>query len=354
MSIIYFLVAVVPALIFTIYNKVRDYHNVTYKELSVSIAANVVVAFISVFLFFFYINATLTDYEILNGMVIDKQRVQVNCEHSYQCNPRIECSTRDGTDCRTVYDTCYEHSHDYNWVVSTTVGDITIGRVDRRGSIEPPRFTRAEIHEPASTSSPFINYLLADPDSLFLYDRSAISAYQGKMPGYPSIYDYYRFNHIVNMTDFNDPKFDWYIKDRLRTIGSTKQVNIIVVITNHSEDFFYALMAHWKGGKKNDVIMVYGIDDEASIKWFRSTSMAMGMNNHLMHNVLRSQALGRNLDMMVMIDHINTIYERFERLSMRELEHLKHNVIVPVWVFLIVLMINLIISYLIGRYVSYN
>ena len=287
-------------------------------------------------------------------MVTGKQRVRVDCEHSYQCNPKRVCSGKDSTDCKTVYETCYRHPYDVDWIVRTTVGDIKIQRIESRGTMEPPRFSAVEIHEPASSTRPFINYLLADPDTLFRYSHSTISNYQGKVPGYPAVYDYYRFNHIINMTNFNDPKFEWYIKDRLRTLGPSKQVNIIVVITNYNEDFFYALMTHWKGGKKNDVIMVYGIDDAHNIRWFRSTSMAMGMNNHLMHNVLRSQAIGRSLDMIVMIDQINTIAERFERVSMRELEHLKSNVTVPYWVFIIVLLLNLISSYMIGRYVRKN
>jgi hypothetical protein len=178
--------------------------------------------------------------------------------------------------------------------------------------------------------------------------------FQGKLPGYPAVYDYYRFNHIVNLTNFSDPKFDWYVRDRLRSLGPSKQVNIIVVITYDDENFFYALASHWNGGKKNDVMMVYGISPENDILWFRSSSMAMGMNNQLMHNLLRSQAIGRKLDIEVMSDQINTIASRFERISMKELEHLKHNVDIPVWVFIIVLLLNLIISYVIGRYVRDN
>ncbi len=77
----------------------------------------------------------MADVEIWNGEVTKKQRTLVSCSHSYQCNCRQTCSgSGSNQSCTQICDTCYEHSNDWDWDVSSTAGNFTIDRIDRQGS----------------------------------------------------------------------------------------------------------------------------------------------------------------------------------------------------------------------------
>jgi hypothetical protein len=62
--------------------------------------------------------------------------------------------------------------------------------------------------------------------------------------------------------------WNWLISEVNKTLGPTKQVNIILLfVPNVDTDYMQALKEKWIGGKKNDVIVVVSSQDGHTIKW---------------------------------------------------------------------------------------
>lgn len=213
------------------------------------------------------------DTELLNGKVTGKNSVKVSCSHSYQCNCYTTTTCSGSGPSRTCSNTqhcqtCYEHPFDVDWRVITSVGDLTISRVDRQGLVTPARWSEVIIGEPASLPHHFVNYIKAAPGSVLR--MSYQKTFDGLMPNYPSVYDYYRANHLLTV-GVNIPHYSArlaQLNDINARLGNLKQVNIIFVIVNTADrNYQYALQQHWLGGKKNDLIVIIGSADREIIDW---------------------------------------------------------------------------------------
>jgi hypothetical protein len=277
-------------------------------------------------------HANTLDYQLLNGEVTSKAREEVSCSHSYECHCRpVSC----GKNCsKTKCDICYEHSHDYDYIAKTTVGDIIINRIDAQGVNTPPRFNRIKEHEPASVSASFTNYIKAAPDSLFnlsmLIDSSIV------VPEYPEVYDYYRVNRVLVTPDISfsgASQLNDLINDSLRTIGKIKEVNIIVIVTGKDRDFADAVKNKWLGGKKNDVVIMIGLDQD-KIKWANSFSFSKSdiVNVKLSHDIRDLEVLDVTKLHRIIIDDVTQYYERMD---MEEFSYLMDTIDPPTWAIVI-------------------
>lgn len=341
----YLLVMVTPCLFITLIAKMLYKNKITTKEMFIALCANLLIASLSLLIFKGYAHVKMSDVEVLNGIVTGKEKTWVSCSHSYSCNCRQVCSgSGKSHSCSTHCNTCYDHSNDWDWDVYSTVGTFTIDRVDRRGEDEPPRWTQVKEGEHASSMSRYQNPLLADPSSLFVVDENIAGNYV--VPDYPEAYDYYRYYRVlssvksVNQTEIND-----YLNHYLKMSGSIKQLNIIAVFTEYPPEYFNVLMAKWRGGKKNDVILVYGLDDNLNIKWFNSNSYAKGMNNREMHTKLRQEAVSNKFSMLVLTTQVKVIDNMFNRLSTEEFEYKKENIEIPTGLVFIVILLNLFVCF---------
>jgi hypothetical protein len=247
-------------------------HKISWREFLIQVAAQIVIAGVCSAVIFY---RDTDDVEILNGRVTSKSSHHVSCGHSYRCNPHT-CTRDCGTSKKprkcndTCWDTCYRHSYDVDWTVSISQGErITIHRVDDQGIQQPPRWTEARVGEPASVTHHYANYIKASPGTLFR--RKGFAAkYAGKLPNYPDdIYDYYRLDRFVQAGTNYPLANAWNAElERLNSrVGPERQANLILVVTPYPQDFFLALEEHWVGGKKNDVILVIGIDSAYAIQW---------------------------------------------------------------------------------------
>lgn len=281
------------------------------------------------------------DTEILNGYVTSKAPVKVSCDHMYKCGESCSTDGKGNTTCVPIY--CPEHSYDIDWDVHTTVGTFTIARVDEQGLREPKRFTAVNIGEFAATSHYARNYLLMDK-SRFDTDDAIVAKYEGQIPKYPRPFDYYRFNRVVNTTDQSFNYLNAYLNSQLREMGARKEVNIILVITENSEDFYEALNKAWTGGKKNDVIMVYGIDSSRNVKWFRATSFADGQDNRELLTRLRMETHNTQLSLNLVMNQTKLIDEHFTRLPNETFSYMDSFSEIPVWLILFCAILNVCIS----------
>lgn len=232
------------------------------------------------------------DVEVWNGRVAKKERNVVSCSHSYQCNCVTVCSGGKTKSCSRICQTCYEHSYDVDWDVYTTNGEnFEISRVNRQGTQEPPRWTEVKVGEPTSREHGYENYVKAAPDSLFRR-QGLVEKYKDKIPKYPDVYDYYRIQHatMVNGATVNDlAGLNKQLAELNGDIGKAKQVNIMVMaVRDMPDEYFFALEQAWIGSKKNDFVLVAGVDTQGNIKW---ANVLAWTQNKMAEIVVRDAAL---------------------------------------------------------------
>jgi hypothetical protein len=204
------------------------------------------------------------DVEVWSGRIVSKKKDWVSCEHSYSCNCR---TTGSGKKKSTTCDTCYEHSNDWDWLLFTSNGErVEIERIDRRGSQTPPRWEAAKVGDATAITHAFDNYIKANPDSV-LRLSGTMEAYS--LPEYPNtVYDYYYVNRVVGDAPVpNRQMWEWQVAELNADLGRAKQVNVVFVFTKQDPGFTEALREKWIGGKKNDLIIIFGTKDGTFLDW---------------------------------------------------------------------------------------
>jgi len=318
---------------------------ITWKEFLLLIGAVVLIVGISSAICYYN---NLYYNEIWNGQVVSKDKEEVHCRHSYSCNCRIVTSGSGKNQTTTTHcDTCYEHRYDYDYVVRDNTGhSYDINTVDRQGLITPPRFETVEIEEPTAHVSSYKNYLKASSDSLFRKDFDN-EKYKGKLPEYPNIiYDYYRLNRIVttNFTLENKQHWDNILSDINGKLGKKKQANIILVLTkNQSQDYMQALDQYWKGGNKNDAIIVLNIDTNNKIEWVEVLAL---VKDDMFKIQLRDSLTNiETLNMEKIMPEIeNCVSKYFVRKRMREFEYLTYAVTPSMTQYIVSLVLCLLVT----------
>jgi len=345
MSSIYLLIVFIPTVLWVIASKAIFHATINLKEWCIQILAALATSLI---LWGVIAMGSLTmsyDTEILNGYITGKERVKVGCEHQYQCGETCTKDSKGNKTCKPVY--CDEHAYDVDWDVKSSVGSWTISRVDRRGLTEPPRWTQVVIGEPAASWKVASNYMLLQ-ENHFNTSDSIMAHYKDQLPEYPSTYDYYRFNRVINDTHTDYGWINDYLNDQLRMLGKEKQLNVIVVITNKPYEYYTAVRQAWKGTKRNDVQLFYGLDAEGHISWFKADSFADGQSNAAMLESLRIPTLNAMLTPELLNEQLLTIKEKFVRLPNEKLEYLKDQWSPSITFITILTLLNLLVSVVIS------
>lgn len=249
-------------------------NGITWKEFLCLVAAQVLVAAASAGIIYY---SNTSDSEVWNGIITGKKQVSVPCSHSYRCHchnvPSCSGSGKNRS-CGTSEkcDTCYEHYNDWDWDVYSSIGStFTIDRVDRRGSDQPPRWGAVRMGEPMSVTHSYTNYIKASPGTLFRH-QGVEGRFIKFLPKYPDdIYDYYRLNRLVLVNGASVPDVaEWNagLAALNGKLGARRQSNMIVVLAkNLPDEFYYALEEAWIGGKKNDTVLVIGVDAQLKPTW---------------------------------------------------------------------------------------
>ena len=294
------------------------------------------------------VGSKTTDIEVWNGEVVSKKSEKVSCEHSYPCNCRPSCTmdSKGHSSCTTVCDTCYEHSHDIDWNVSTNIGSFTIDRVNHQGTQEPARWAKVKIGDPYSTTRFFTNYIIAVPESLFNFShKDLLTKYAGKIPSYPtSRYDYQYIDRVITDRSIPDLK-EWNnaLAHTLKKLGPQRQANYVIILTQiKDKDYLYALRDAWKGGKKNDVVVIMSVPEYPKIEWVQVMSWSpkelfkVSLRDSLAEGLAEPKRVMESIDFHTM--------KYFERLHMSSMEHLKEEVVPEDYVIWIVFVLNLVVG----------
>lgn len=311
-------------------------NNTSLKENAI---LNVVLVFAALGVVFLSKAGQSLDVEIWNGEVTGKSQERVSCSHSYTCNCRSEttctgsgqnrsCSTS------TTCDTCYEHTHDYNWVVHSNIGNQTIDRIDRQGVYAPPRWQSVVNGEPFAMKHLHMNYIKGASKSLFNNKDVTYDKFKNMIPTYPSdVYDYYRINRAISVGVPVPDLQLWSsgISEILKQLGPQKQANVIIVFANTNDhDYEYALRSAWLGGKKNDVIVIVGATQYPKIDFIR----VMSWTDQEIFKIKLRDALQdlQEIDRVAMLSTIRAITQgEFKRKQMKDFEYLDNEVDVPTW-----------------------
>lgn len=302
-------------------------HTITLKE---GIIMLVVQSMVLAFIVFGSLYGQGSDTQILNGEVTSKSREITSCEHSYSCNCRQSCSGSGKTrSCSTICDTCYEHSHDYNWVVKSNIGEVNIARIDRRGSNEPPRWSMVEIGEPYSREVSYYNYIKASPFSIF--NKANLDA-EVSVPNYIGVHDYYRIDRVIA---FGVPytnemlELNALLNHSLKKLGPNKKVNVVVVFHNQGSTFSESIKAKHLGGKINDVYVVVGLQNDE----FTSVDVFSWSKDSIVNVAVRDSIL----DVAKLnAEHLNSaiatnIEKHYNYRSIEEFKYLDAEVEIPTW-----------------------
>lgn len=268
------------------------------------------------------------DVEHINGVVTSKKMERVSCRHPYCCMTCQSCST-DSKGNTSCYDyccmTCYDHPFDQDWnVYSNVQRSWSIDTLDRQGLREPPRWTSVQVGEPVSWLHSYENYVKAAPGTLFKRDVRDDEKKFPLPPRRPNVYDYWHADQLVQvgvaLPDVNQWNRD--IETINGQVGPGKQANVVVVVVqDQPHEYFEALQGKWIGGKKNDVVVVVGVDMELNIRW--ADVMAWSYND-MIRVALRDEivAIGKLDRSQVLMAVRSNVLQHFDRKHMKDFKYL--------------------------------
>lgn len=275
------------------------------------------------------------DIEVWNGQVVSKHRDHDTYLESYQCHCHEVCSgSGESRSCHQQCQTCYRRHYTVTWHAKTTVGPVRFKHRDSTSRSvynepDPQPYALCAPGEPASTENSYTNYVKGAASSLF-----HSTELDDRVPQYPRVYDFYRFSRVLIVdSGVETEKLNTLLNEGLRTLGPSRQVNVVVVITSLGQDFATAIENKWLGGKKNDVIVILGLDG-TKLMWQDVLTWARSTGNELFAVQLRD-AIGTLKEFdpdklsKIILDKIQDDYVRPE---MADFEYLKSEVDPPAWV----------------------
>jgi len=295
------------------------------------------------------------DTEILNGQVTSKNRIHDTYEEA------IETCTGSGESrsCTTTYVTHYT----VDWIVYSNVGNVTIDSLDSEWSSvysepDPIAYANAYKGEPFAAEHGYTNYIKAVPESLFNNENSANAEFAKMIPSYPYVNNYYKAQHVLSVgASVPDiQQYNFLLAEHLKTIGPTKQANIIVIFVNSSDQSYrHALENAWLGGKKNDVIVLVGTPNFPEISWVDTITLGANAGNELMTVVMRDNitALGK-VDKNVINTAATTVSAHYDRKPMQDYEYLADSIEVPTWIIVLSILLGIGAVFGAGQYFVRN
>jgi len=195
------------------------------------------------------------------------------------------------------------------------------------------------IHEPASLPQSYTNYVKAVPDSLFNNQSKLVQQqYAGKIPTHPNVFNFYHYNRVINIgssiSSTDQKTTNVLLNEELRTLGPSKQVNIVVILTSIQDPSYrFAVENNWIGGKKNDVVVFVGLDKN-QIVWADVMTWALNKGNEMFHVTLRDDILdlkefNPTTFVPVVIGDTKKLYDRPH---MKDFQYLEDQIEPPTWV----------------------
>ena len=300
------------------------------------------------------------DNELFHGEVVSKERKQDYFQTSYKCN--CSCTSRDkqGNCTNESCDTCYTDHYTVDWSLKTTLGPYRVDYIDRESKSawstpDPTEYLSAYTGQPFSKSRHYTNYFMLYKDSLFA-SNPKLQTYSKQLENstYPCVTGYY-VNLVYNtgVRGIDTMKYNDLVRDYLKVAGSAKQANVILYFTPIlDQSFRYALEAKWVGGKKNDVIIIIGVDPAADLAkplkaaWVDTISMGKNIGNEMLQVVLREDLINADLSNPTATTEIifKDINKHFHRKPMSSFKYIEESRQTPSGVILAAILLTLMLN----------
>lgn len=307
------------------------------------------------------------DVQILNGHVTDKRGVKRDCPSGWNDSQDDHCTnytTREVVDyveevCHTDskgVEICDDETHyktqynyDFDWerryFVYSTLKNFEIPRIDSQGVKEPPRYTITELGEPVSTRSRYTNYLLlADQNVINPALLKLPEEISKELPEYPAnVYDYWRLDRFITVASTHDMvKLNRQLAELNSRVGPLRQANVIVIVTTRPQAIREEIYRKWNGGKKNDIIVFFGLRNSI-IEWVDGITFLNNKGNEYLIAGLR-EFNGKEFDDSVFPELERMVVKRFNREPMENIKHIADNYDLPPAFYFCAAFINLVLG----------
>lgn len=333
--VIVLLMAIAPWII-----KIVIPHEIKIQEVVVSMA----VATISFSLFFFLGKYSQTlDYEIWSGSITGKERSEGTYLRSYDCNCRDVCSgTGDNRSCSRQCDTCYERRYTVTWDAYSNIGNYRIDHLDSSsisvyGSSDPKRFTIIKNGDPVAKRVAFTNYVKAVPLSVF-HNTVVEEQFKTIIPAYPDkVYDFYQLDRVVaSGVDIPDLKvWNMALSALMCELGFESKANVVIVFAGTKDKAYVeSLKNAWLNGKKNDVVIVFGMTQYPNIEWVD----VFGWTDEELFKIQLKQALDKEkvINIYKTLDMIKEhVKSGFKYKNMEDFAYLEEAIEPPLWLIVV-------------------
>jgi len=370
------LIPITVAIYLTITNK--EY---IYKELIIQIIATFTYLSL-IFLLLFSTTTDLIDTQYFNGKAKKIEfyeewtELRVHTE-SYECGS----SDNHKTCTRTVTEHIH---HPKKWHILTTNDEkikITkdeykkakldfgvkkeyISRINKISTGDGNKYVATpNIIIPTSVAHTYINYVTAAKDNVIhtkiSKDDMKLFISENKLHKYPPLSkDKYGAKKLLRIIDDSNRSDAQSMQDKLDLFcakySKTKQVNPLIYITKQDRSFKTYLETYWNKGKKNDATLILGVDANGKvlysdvIAWTNNTDFIVDCQNSF-------KGLNVKNDAIKLVDIFqNLILSEYERKPMEEFSYLKENITLQWYWQLLIILGNLVISYMITRYFLTN
>jgi hypothetical protein len=229
------------------------YWHLRFKDWPTSIISFLVGAVVAVALFYGPMFWQASDVEILSGSVAKKQRVYDPETEYYDCGKDSHGNTK----------TCSREIPRWRWDVISDYDDSYSEHTYQ--SIRAPEiYSATQIGDPFASTKRFMNYQNVSEQSVVV-DRFSAEEYKGWLPSYPHIYAGFKVQRGFSNTPYMDQRvLSKALSVAQKRWGPMHGVNVSVIVLDHRtvwHQFINALAAKWKGGKKNDAVLVLGLDE---------------------------------------------------------------------------------------------
>lgn len=218
--------------------------------------------------FFIARHSAMSATENWNGHLTKKTEDSVGCCHCHSV-----CDSRDKQGSCTSSHTECSHSHDSEWNLHVSTGDVvTVEGCDGWHSA-PDAWKAAVVGEFASIPHDYTNYLKADPETVLLHgaDEHLVK----RIPKFPEVHDFYRVPKVI-LDGATAPKHWQATLEKLNDdLGGAKQIDVVFLLTKHKDPNAYASAVEtaWAFGPKNALTVVLGTDGE-KIEWARLVTLS--------------------------------------------------------------------------------
>lgn len=306
--------------------KIIWHNKVSWKECALHLGT---VVPITALIFAISHYSAIGDSLILHGYITEKVRDNDSHLESYDCRCRtVTSGSGNNKTTSTVCDTCWRRIYTVDWYLKSTLGNISIDGVSSRSKSvwdtpDPVAYTNAYVGEHCSETQYFKNYVKASPNSLFNKGNYVVNN-TTPVPPYPKVHSIYKVDNILKVgVNLDTTDLENSLSDKLKVLGAKKQANIILILTNTKDkNYRYAVEKEWLGGKKNDIVVILGLDGE-NIIWVDGFTFGLSQGNHLMLTQMFDELRGKDVKLDNVVEIVTQhVDKNFVRKQMKDFEYL--------------------------------